>query len=73
MPASVRPRPGISLVEVLVAVSLIGVLIALLLPAVQDARRAATRIDCVNRMRQLGLALHTCHDTTGLMPGEVLI
>ncbi len=79
------PRPGRSLcgrslnrlkaftlVELLVVIAIIGVLVALLLPAVQAARESARRTTCINSMRQLGLAIHNFESSKGVVPGGSL-
>jgi len=59
---------GFTLIELLVVIAIIAVLIALLLPAVQAAREAARRAQCVNNLKQMGLALHNYHSTTNVFP-----
>jgi prepilin-type N-terminal cleavage/methylation domain-containing protein/prepilin-type processing-associated H-X9-DG protein len=63
-----RPRRGFTLIELLVVIAIIAVLIALLLPAVQAAREAARRAQCVNNLKQIGIAMHNYHDTVGTLP-----
>src|SRR6516162_1784656 len=67
-----RRRPGFTLIELLVVIAIIAVLIALLLPAVQAAREAARRAQCVNNLKQLGLAIQNYHDVHGALPPTAL-
>jgi len=68
--SGVSVRQGFTLIELLVVIAIIAVLIALLLPAVQAAREAARRAQCVNNLKQLGLAIHNYHSINNVIPAE---
>ena len=72
LPSVRRPRFGFTLVELLVVIAIIGILVALLLPAIQAAREAARRTQCTNNLKQLALAMHNYSDTHRCIPPGVL-
>ena len=67
-PVTLGHRSGLTLVELIVVLACVGLLMALLLPAIQQARAAGRRLQCQNNLKQIGLALHGFHDVHDAFP-----
>lgn len=71
MLATTKNHAGFTLVELLVVIAIIGVLVSLLLPAIQESREAARRVECINHLRQIGIGMSLYHDRNEVLPPAV--